>query len=132
MLASHRSRLKVMDLPFSKLAWAGAFAVFALALVMRLWGLGGITELIFDETYYVKDGYTLTQEGVEMSWPDEHDHVFERGEVDTYEDRGAYVVHPSAGKWVIGAGTILLGADNPWGWRISVAVLGSLSIAALF
>ena len=128
VLDSHRSRLKVMDLPFSRPAWAGALAVFALALVLRLWGLGSITELIFDETYYVKDGYALTQEGVEMAWPDEHDAVFERGEVDTYEDRGAYVVHPSAGKWVIGAGMMLLGADNPWGWRISVAVLGSLSV----
>lgn len=128
VLASHRSRLKAMDLPFSKLAWAGALAVFALALTLRLWGLGGINELIFDETYYVKDGYALTQEGVEMAWPDEHDEVFERGEVDTYEDRSAYVVHPSVGKWVIGAGMMLLGADNAEGWRISVAVLGSLSV----
>ncbi|MFQ6484965.1 dolichyl-phosphate-mannose--protein mannosyltransferase [Brachybacterium epidermidis] len=131
VLDSYRSRLQVMDLPFSRLAWASALAVFALALVLRLWGLGGIAELIFDETYYVKDGYTLTQEGVEMSWPDEHDPVFEGGDVDTYEDRGAYVVHPSAGKWVIGAGMLLLGADNPWGWRISVAVLGSLSVLML-
>src|SRR5699024_2651219 len=131
LLASYRRRLKTFDLPSSRLAWAGALAVFALALVLRLWGLGGVTELIFDETYYVKDGYTLTQEGVEMSWPDEHDRVFEAGDVDTYEDSGSYVVHPSLGKWVIGAGMTLLGADSPWGWRISVAVLGSLSVLML-
>ena len=121
LLASYRRRLKTFDLPSSRLAWAGALAVFALALVLRLWGLGGVTELIFDETYYVKDGYTLTQEGVEMSWPDEHDRVFEAGDVDTYEDSGSYVVHPSLGKWVIGAGMTLLGADSPWGWQIGRA-----------
>src|SRR5699024_10439433 len=119
------------DLPSSRLAWAGAMALFGLALVLRLWGLGSVGELIFDETYYVKDGYTLTQEGVEMSWPDEHDRVFEAGDVDTYEDSGSDVVHPSLGKWVIGAGMTLLGADSPWGWRFSVDVVCSLSLLDL-
>lgn len=113
------------------LAWAGAFAVFGLALVLRIWGLGTIDELIFDETYYVKDGYTLTQQGVEMDWPEEPDAAWERGEVDGYLDTGAYVVHPSLGKWLIGAGMTALGADNPWGWRIAVALLGSLSVLML-
>lgn len=112
----------------ASLAWAGALAVFALALVLRLWGLGTIDELIFDETYYVKDGYTLTQEGVEMDWPEEPDVAWERGEVDSYADNGAYVVHPSLGKWLIGLGMMALGADDPWGWRIAVALLGSVSV----
>src|SRR5699024_1642313 len=117
VLTSYRRRLRTMDLPASRVAWAGALAIFALALVLRLWGLGSIGELIFDETYYVKDGYTITQEGVEMSWPDDHDPVFVSGDVDSYEDSGAYVVHPPLGKWIIGAGMALLGPDNPWGWR---------------
>ncbi|MGO1901986.1 MAG: dolichyl-phosphate-mannose--protein mannosyltransferase, partial [Brachybacterium sp.] len=61
LLATYRQRLKTFDLPFSRIAWAGAMAVFGLALVLRLWGLGVVDELIFDETYYVKDGYALTQ-----------------------------------------------------------------------
>ncbi|MFC0675463.1 dolichyl-phosphate-mannose--protein mannosyltransferase [Brachybacterium hainanense] len=133
--ASTRSALERLlhaePLPASRLAWAGALAVFALALALRLWGLGGIHELIFDETYYVKDGYTLVHHGVEMNWPDEPDEAFEAGQVDSYEDRGAYVVHPSVGKWVIGLGMLALGADDPWGWRISVAVLGALSVLML-
>lgn len=128
VLDSYRRRLGAPSLPFSRWAWAAAFAVFGLALVLRLWGLGSIGELIFDETYYVKDGYTITQQGVEMDWPDEPDAAWERGEVDTYEDTGAYVVHPPVGKWVIGLGMELLGADNPWGWRISVALLGAISV----
>lgn len=131
VLASYRRRLKTFDLSASRLAWAGAMAVFGLALVLRLWGLGSIGELIFDETYYVKDGFTLTQEGVEMSWPEEPDAAFEAGDVASYEAEGAYVVHPPLGKWLIGGGTLLLGADNPWGWRISSAVLGSIAVLLL-
>ncbi|WP_232820407.1 dolichyl-phosphate-mannose--protein mannosyltransferase [Brachybacterium sp. YJGR34] len=130
-LASFRRRLHTFDLPLSRMAWAGAMAVFGLALVLRLWGLGSIGELIFDETYYVKDAYALTQEGVEMSWPDEHDAVFEAGDVDTYEETGSYVVHPPLGKWLIGAGMTLVGADSPWGWRLSSALLGAVSVLML-
>jgi dolichyl-phosphate-mannose--protein O-mannosyl transferase len=90
--------------------------------------LGEIHELIFDETYYVKDGYTLTQQGVEMNWPEEPNPAFEAGDVNSYEDTGSYVVHPSLGKWVIGLGMMLLGADNPWGWRFSIAMVGGLSV----
>ncbi|GAA4524984.1 phospholipid carrier-dependent glycosyltransferase [Brachybacterium paraconglomeratum] len=131
LLVSYRRRLKAFDLPLSRMAWAGAMAVFGLALVLRLWGLGSVEELIFDETYYVKDGYAITQEGVEMSWPEEPDAAFEAGEVNSYEPQGAYVVHPPLGKWLIGGGMVLLGTDNPWGWRISSALLGSIAVLLL-
>lgn len=128
VLSSLRRRLKVFDLPLSRASWALALGLFGLALVLRLWGLGTIDELIFDETYYVKDAYTISQNGVEMDWPDEPDAAFEAGDVDSYEDEGSYVVHPPLGKWVISLGMTALGADSPWGWRMSVAVLGSLSV----
>ncbi|WP_246956773.1 phospholipid carrier-dependent glycosyltransferase [Brachybacterium sp. Marseille-Q7125] len=129
ILAFYRRRLRIDDLPGpSRGFWAGAMALLGLALVLRLWGLGGIGELIFDETYYVKDGYTLTQTGVEMDWPEEPDPAFEAGDVDSYEPTGSYVVHPPLGKWLIGAGTLLLGADSPWGWRISTALAGAAAV----
>ncbi|MGY5763591.1 dolichyl-phosphate-mannose--protein mannosyltransferase [Brachybacterium sp. DNPG3] len=128
VLASLRRRLKTFDMPFSRISWALTMGLFGLALVLRLWGLGTIDELIFDETYYVKDAYTISQNGVEMDWPDEPDEAFEAGDVDSYLDTGSYVVHPPLGKWVISLGMTALGADNPWGWRISVALLGSLSV----
>lgn len=109
-----------------------ALALFVLALLLRLWGLGTIHELIFDETYYVKDAYTLSHNGVEMVWPEDPDAAFERGDLDGYERRGAYVVHPPLGKWIIASGMAVLGADSPWGWRIAVALLGSLSVPLLF
>ncbi|HIY23978.1 MAG TPA: phospholipid carrier-dependent glycosyltransferase [Candidatus Brachybacterium merdigallinarum] len=131
VLGSYRRRLHTVDLPASRAAWVGALALFGLALLLRLWGLGSIGELIFDETYYVKDGYTLTQEGVEMAWPEEPDTAFEAGDVDTYLEHGTNVVHPPLGKWLIGAGMGVLGADSAWGWRITVAVLGALSVLLL-
>lgn len=123
-----RRRLRVFDLSDRVAGWFWSLAVFALALVLRLQGLGDIRTLVFDETYYVKDGYTIWRHGAEMAWPDEPNAAFEAGRVDTYLSQGEYVVHPPVGKWVIGAGEALLGADSPWGWRISVALLGALSV----
>jgi dolichyl-phosphate-mannose-protein mannosyltransferase len=131
LLTRWRARLHCMDLPRGPRSWIGPLALLALALVLRLWDLGSIHDLIFDETYYVKDAYTLTHNGVEMSWPDEPDPAFVRGDVDSYLDEGSYIVHPSVGKWIIGLGMLLLGADNPFGWRVSVAVLGGLSVLML-
>lgn len=127
-LASQRRLLHCSDLPRGWVTWLPALVLLALALTLRLWGLGAIHELIFDETYYVKDGYTLWQEGVEMQWPDEANPAFEAGAVDTYLPAGERVVHPSLGKWIIGAGMSALGADSAVGWRISVALAGSLNV----
>jgi dolichyl-phosphate-mannose--protein O-mannosyl transferase len=39
------------------------------------------------------------------------------------------MVHPEVGKWVIGLGEKLAGgATNPVGWRLAVAILGTLSV----
>ena len=39
----------------------------------------------------------------------------------------AFVVHPPLGKWTIALGEYVFGA-TPFGWRIAVAILGTLSI----
>ncbi|GAB2531654.1 dolichyl-phosphate-mannose--protein mannosyltransferase [Brachybacterium huguangmaarense] len=123
-----RRRLHVANLPGRIAGWWWALAVTALALVLRLWGLGRIDTLVFDETYYVKDGYTIWRHGAEMAWPEEPNAAFEAGRVDTYLPQGEYVVHPPVGKWIIGAGEQLLGATDPVGWRIAVALLGAASV----
>lgn len=114
--------------------WAVAAVLVLLAAVLRLWNLGEPAELVFDETYYVKDGWTLINLGYEADWigvevedkdkPDE-DLLFESGDTGAYDpDDPSYIVHPPVGKYVIGLGMVLLGADDPVGWRISVALLG--------
>ena len=37
--------------------------------VLRFWNLGHPHEIVFDETYYVKDAWTLLHLGYESTWP---------------------------------------------------------------
>ncbi len=96
--------------------------------VLRLFRLDFPHRLIFDETYYVKDGYSVFRFGYERSWPEDADDSFNAGDPSVIESTPEYVVHPPLGKWIIGAGIHLFGADDSFGWRFSVAILGTATI----
>ena len=108
--------------------WLTTLAVTGVAAAMRLPNLGRPSTLVFDETYYVKDAWTLLNQGYESRWPDDFDASFEAGDVHGYLDEPSYVVHPPMGKWVIAAGLRLLGAQTPVGWRLGVAIAGLLTV----
>jgi len=72
---------------------------------VRLWDLGDPGRLYFDETYYAQDAHDYLTRGVEEGRP----------------------AHPPLGKWVIALGIEALGY-TPVGWRIGVAVAGSLTV----
>lgn len=107
----------------------GPLAVMLLAFFSRVWRLGTIKTLVFDETYYVKDAYGLIKRGYEVQWPKDYDDIFISGHF-TLPTEGAFVVHPSVGKWLIGLGIELLG-NNPWGWRLAVCLAGSAVVLLL-
>jgi dolichyl-phosphate-mannose--protein O-mannosyl transferase len=110
-------------------AWAGTVAVTLLAAVLRLWELGRPHALVFDETYYVKDAFTLGREGYEAQWPDEPNPAFLAGDITSYLDSPAYVVHPPVGKWMIWLGMDLGGgATSSFAWRLASAVVGVLAV----
>src|SRR5699024_1195906 len=88
-------------------------------------------ELIFDETYYVKDAYSLWHFGYERSWSDDADEAFAAGQAQPSEE-ASYVVHPPAGKWLIAAGMALFGFDNAFGWRFTAALAGTLMVLLTF
>jgi dolichyl-phosphate-mannose-protein mannosyltransferase len=125
--------------------WAryGPPAVLLVAAVARLAGLGYPPHLIFDETYYVKDAWTLLHLGYEGTWPADNssdlpagfstaNSAFEAGHLDFYSSVAQYVAHPPLGKWIIALGEVLAGgAGNSYGWRLSVAVVGILAVALL-
>ena len=94
------------------------------AAVVRLWNLGTPHKLVFDETYYVKDAWTLSAAGHELSWPKDPNAAFEAGDVNTFLSSPSYVVHPPLGKWLIAIGMRAFGAQNSFGWRISAALFG--------
>lgn len=103
----------------------------AVAAFSRLWNIGSPDALVFDETFYVKDAWTLVHLGYESTWPAKFDSSFAAGNTDRYTTTPSFVVHPPLGKWLIGVGMLALGADNPVGWRISTAVVGILAVALI-
>src|SRR6218665_3445867 len=109
--------------------WGAPLLVTLIAAVLRLWNLGSPNSLVFDETYYVKDSWTLVNNGYESKWPDKADAGFSQGHIPAFLDAGSYVVHPPLGKWLIGLGMLLFGADHSFAWRITTALAG---IAAVF
>ena len=103
--------------------WGGPVVVTAVAATTRLVGLGHPDVLVFDETYYVKDAHTLSQLGYEGSWPADPNVAFNAGDPTGFLPAASFVAHPPVGKWIIATGMAVFGADNPVGWRISVALV---------
>ena len=62
--------------------WLGPLLFAVLGGLIRFWQLGRPHQLVFDETYYVKQGYTLLQVGYDAAWPDEPNPSFEAGNRD--------------------------------------------------
>lgn len=96
--------------------------------VLRFTRLDTPHSLVFDETYYVKDGYSFLVSGYERSWPEKANDSFNAGNPAVILDTPEYVVHPPVGKWMIAGGMWLFGADNPFGWRFAAALTGTVSI----
>ena len=73
--------------------WVAPLAILLLAAITRLWNLGTPHALVFDETYYVKDAYSLTQYGYEGKWADGANPLFESGDMSSLSAAAEYVVH---------------------------------------
>jgi dolichyl-phosphate-mannose--protein O-mannosyl transferase len=112
-------------------SWGLPALVTLIAAVTRLWALGDPHALVFDETFYVKDAWTLMHKGWEAAWPSNIDPRFADGDVDAYTSDPEFVAHPPFGKWLIAAGLAVFGAQNSVGWRISTAVIGILAVVVL-
>lgn len=113
------------------LGWAGPAIVLLIAAFTRLVGLGHPASLVFDETFYVKDSWTLVNRGYEAQWPAEADALFNGGHVNIFLDDPSFVVHPPLGKWLIGLGMLPGGGEDPFGWRIATAIVGILAVVVL-
>ncbi|MEV0368246.1 phospholipid carrier-dependent glycosyltransferase [Streptomyces sp. NPDC050636] len=110
------------------MAWVGPLLVALFAGVLRFWNLGNPRKVIFDETYYPKDAWSLLQYGYEGTWAkNANDALFLHPPQILLTPEHSYVVHPPMGKWLIAAGEWVFGM-NPFGWRFTVALLGTLSV----
>ena len=115
--------------------WLGPLLVTAFGTFLRFNRLRVPKALVFDETYYVKDAWSILKHGVEWKLLDAkvanpmivagHTNFFQR--CNGTSACGEYVVQPEVGKLLIAAGEWMFGL-NPFGWRFASAVFGSLAI----
>ncbi|MDR8409897.1 phospholipid carrier-dependent glycosyltransferase [Nonomuraea sp. 3-1Str] len=118
--------------------WLGPLLVAAFGGALRFIGLAHPKAVVFDETYYAKDAYSLISWLVERVTIKDADKAILAGNLDIWQKCSAdqldkcasYVVHPPLGKWMIGAGEWMFGM-TPFGWRFAAAVVGTLSILVL-
>ncbi|MEV0998190.1 phospholipid carrier-dependent glycosyltransferase [Nonomuraea sp. NPDC050202] len=123
------------------LGWLAPLAVAIFGGILRFVRLGEPRAVVFDETFYVKDAYSLIVHGVEMATLGDvknpiADQRLIAGNLDIFKQCGqpsecaSFVAHPPLGKWMIGAGEWLFGMD-PFGWRFAAALAGTLSILVM-
>ena len=123
-------------LPTDRLVgWITTIVITAIAFVIRIVKLGQPDSIMFDETYYAKDAWSILLQGYEGNWVGNADTVnqqFAQGDYSALTTGGEWAVHPPIGKWLIGAGEWLFRQDNggpsSFGWRFASLIFGSLMI----
>ena len=133
-----RARLLGARPTSARWGWLGPLVITAIGGGLRFWQLGRPHQLVFDETYYVKQGSSLLLYGYERSVApsisavkDRADELFTNGTPNVWGPAADFVVHPPVGKWMIAAGQQLFGVNSSFGWRFASAVVGTLSILML-
>jgi dolichyl-phosphate-mannose-protein mannosyltransferase len=107
--------------------WIGPLFVGAVAAVLRFVDLGRPAKIVFDETYYAKDAYSLLRFGDARAFVEGADDEIIDGDLDVFTEDPSFVVHPTIGKWLIAAGIRLLGME-PTGWRLATALAGVVTV----
>ena len=90
-------------------------AITVVAGILRLVRLDDPKELIFDETYYAKDACWYVKSSPSICGIEAE----------------STLVHPPLAKWLIAIGVRIFGYDS-FGWRISAAVAGTITVALLY
>ncbi len=111
-VARLQSRLVPAFIGSSAFGWIGPLIITALAGWLRFDRLSIPSSIVFDETYYAHDSWSLLHHGVELN---------------ANYTSAAFIVHPPLGKWMIAVGEAIFGY-NSIGWRFSAAVVGTLSV----
>jgi len=118
-------------MPARLTGWLGPVGVALVAFGFRVWNLGQPHQVLFDETYYAKDAYSLLQHGYVREFTENADRKILNGNLEgIFKPEVTQIVHPDGGKWLIALGEKAFGMD-PFGWRISAAVVGALTVLVL-
>jgi dolichyl-phosphate-mannose--protein O-mannosyl transferase len=143
-IAALRARL-LTPMPDDRLrGWIGPLLVTLFAGFLRFNRLSVPNAVIFDETYYAKDAWSILKHGVEWNWigppavagnyvnnqviaGHSGSHLFQAC---SGTSCGEYVVQPEVGKLAIAVGEWLYGLTT-LGWRLAPAVFGTLAILVM-
>jgi dolichyl-phosphate-mannose--protein O-mannosyl transferase len=143
-IAQLRSRL-MTPLPDDGIwGWVWPLLVTLFAGVVRFTRLSSPDKVLFDETYYAKDAWSILKHGVEWNWlanpksnPDNVNNQILAGHFSEHLFQacsgagcGEYVVQPEAGKLLIAVGEWMYGLTT-MGWRFAAAVFGTLAILVM-
>jgi dolichyl-phosphate-mannose-protein mannosyltransferase len=113
--------------------WLGPLLVTAFGAFLRFDRLQVPRAIVFDETYYAKDAWSILHHGVEWNLVSNANSLILAGHTNIFQPCngtsacGEYVVQPEMGKLLIAVGEWLFGL-NSFGWRFASAVFGSLAI----
>ena len=115
--------------------WLATILITVFAFGLRVVNLGYPKGLVFDETYYPKDAWTMLHLGYEGTWSEtlpgtstKINDAITQGASNGWNASPEFVVHPPLGKWLIAWGEHLFGM-NAFGWRFASLVFGSLLVA---
>jgi dolichyl-phosphate-mannose-protein mannosyltransferase len=115
------------------ISWLVTLAITAFAGILRFWDLARPHAVVFDETYYMKDAFSLLRYGYEKQFVDKaNDQILASDghdwrTLDVFKDAASFIVHPPVGKWTIAVGEYAFGL-NPFGWRVMMALLGTAAV----
>jgi len=141
-IAALRARL-ITPMPDDRLwGWILPLLVTAFAAFLRFNRLSIPESVIFDETYYVKDAWSILQHGVEWNMlpsptsnPNWLNNAIIAGKTNIFQSCsgtscGEYVVQPPLGKLLIAVGEFFFGLTT-LGWRFASAVFGTAAVLVM-
>jgi dolichyl-phosphate-mannose-protein mannosyltransferase len=142
-IAVLRARL-MTPMPGDRLwGWIGPLLVTLFAGFLRFNRLSVPNAIIFDETYYAKDAWSILKHGVEWNWisvssnPNYVNNQVVSGHFSNSlfqacsgSGCGEYVVQPPVGKLLMAVGEWMYGLTS-LGWRVAPALFGTLAILVM-
>ena len=117
-------------------------SVVVFAFWLRVKDINLLRLIIFDEKFYVKDGYSILKYGYEKQWVEnyylmgtsdweetmaENSMLFSQG-VYSIASEEYFSSHPPLGKFFIALGMFFAGYDTPFGWRFASIMAGTIIV----
>lgn len=132
LLARATSRGSALVLGSTFWGWAGPVLIMIFGGILRFYRLGKPDAVVFDETYYVPDSYSILRHGVELQHFGYVNNLLVRGDPNILlKTHGQFqpeiVAHPPLGKIMMAVGQWAFGL-TPFGWRFTVALIGTVAI----